>query len=120
MDGLSRLPLTHVQPIGHSPDPAVFNLRQLNSLPVTANKLSSATRTDVLSQVYRYITKGWPHDVDASLTSFESKKAELTVEGGCGVSVWWYLRNGKKTTIYLNSIEITPVFKSDLGALKHW
>lgn len=33
-DGLLRLPLNHVEPLGHFADPALFNLQQIGSLPV--------------------------------------------------------------------------------------
>ena len=90
VDGLSRLPLGRGHPVGHTSDPRVFNLQQIHSLPVTATKLAIATRRDkLLSQVYRFVTKGWPAKVDSSLTNFHSKRAELTVEGGC---VLWGIR----------------------------
>ena len=83
-DGLSRLPLNRVSTTGHTPEPAVFNMHQIESLPVTATQLATATRTDsVLSKVYRNITKGWPRQIDKNLSSFVAKKDELTVEGGC-------------------------------------
>ena len=89
-DALSRLPLTDGSPLGHSPEPAVFNLQQIDSLPITAAKLGSATRRDkVLSRVYRFIIRGWPPDVEAELAPYVSKKFELTVEGGC---VLWGIR----------------------------
>lgn len=89
-DGLSRLPLNHVEPLGYTSEPTVFNLQQIGSLPVTAAKLAAATRNDkVLSRVYRYVTKGWPRQVDSSLAPFAAKKMELTVEGGC---VLWGIR----------------------------
>ena len=89
-DGLSRLPLNHVEPLGYTLEPTVFNLQQIGSLPAPAAKLAAATRNDkVLSRVYRYVTKGWPRQVDLSLAPFAAKKMELTVEGGC---VLWGIR----------------------------
>ena len=89
-DGLSRLPFHHVSTVAHTPKPAVFNLQQFNSLPVTAAKLAKATRTDrVLSRVYRYVLRGWPKTVDVSLSPFAHKRDELTVEGGC---ILWGMR----------------------------
>ena len=38
-DGLSRLPLNCVSPIAYTSEPSVFNLQQIESLPVTASKL---------------------------------------------------------------------------------
>ena len=89
-DGLSRLPLNNLSRVGYTPEPAVFHLQQLHSLPVTATKLAIATRTDkLLSRVYRFIRKGWPSSVDQSLTPFACRKDELTIEGGC---ILWDVR----------------------------
>ena len=64
-DGLSRLPLHYVSPLGYTSEPTIFNLCQIDSLPVTATKLAMATRTDkVLSRVYQYVIRGWPWEVD--------------------------------------------------------
>ena len=89
-DGLSRLPLHHVEPLGYTSEPSVFNLQQIGSLPVTAAKLAAATRNDrELSRVYQYLTKGWPREVESSLSTYAAKKSELTVEGGC---ILWGVR----------------------------
>ena len=89
-DGLSRLPLHNVDPLGYTSEPSVFNLQQVGSLPVTAAKLAAATRTDkVLSRVHRYVSRGWPRVVEPSLTPYTAKKMELTVERGC---VLWGIR----------------------------
>ena len=89
-DGLSRLPLKLVGPVGHVSEAAVFNLQQLDSLPLTATKLAMATHTDkVLSKVYRYTIKGWPREVEPSLRPFAAWKDQLAVEGGC---VLWGIR----------------------------
>ena len=45
-DGLSRLPLKEVANEGISTEPAIFNVSQLKSLPVTAKQLRAVTRTD--------------------------------------------------------------------------
>lgn len=89
-DCLSRLPMNCISTVGHASEPALFNVRQIESLPVTATQLAQATRTDkTLSAVYKCITKGWPSDVDGSLSNFVAKKEELTVESGC---ILWGLR----------------------------
>ena len=83
-DGLFRLPLHHVSPLGYTSEPTVFNLQQIDSLPVTATKLAVATCThSTLSRVYRYIIRGWPQSVDASFSPYLTRTSELTVEGGC-------------------------------------
>lgn len=89
-DGLSRLPLNCVGTLEYADDPMYVNMAQLESLPVTATQLATATRTDpVLSKVHHYVTRGWPQQVDAGLKPYFSRKEELAVESGC---VLWGLR----------------------------
>lgn len=84
VDGLSRLPLNHVGTEGYSLEPALFNICQLESLPVTATQLATATRKDsTLSKVLRYTLKGWPSEVPPDVSPFFSRRDELTVENGC-------------------------------------
>ena len=89
-DGLSRLPLQRVGSIGYDPESSCFNIHQVESLPVTGKQLANSTQTDdILSKVHKYITKGWPQQVDSVLKPYFEKKDELTVEGGC---VLWGIR----------------------------
>ena len=84
VDCLSRLPVQCISAVGHTPEPAVFNVRQIERLSVTATQLAQATRTDsTLSAVYECVTKGWPSHVGPDLKVFSAKEAELTVESGC-------------------------------------
>ena len=79
-----------VSPIAYTSEPSMFNLPQIESLPVTASKLTAATRIDqVLSRVFRYVTRGWPNDTAASLAPYAAKRTELTVEGGCVLWGTW-------------------------------
>ena len=83
-DGLSRLPLRDATPEGVSSEPAVFNIAQLESLPVTSKQLHGATRTDkLLNKVLRFTREGWPKQVDQSLRPFWLHRDELTVEREC-------------------------------------
>ena len=83
-DGLSRLPLHTVRANGPLPDPSIFNVQQLGSLPVTAMQLAATTRTDpILSRVYCYTQKGWPDKVGEEFKPFSTRKQELTVQNGC-------------------------------------
>ena len=67
-DGLSRLPLQEVTREGASSETSVFNISQLESLPVTVKQLQAATCTDnILSKVLRFTRGGWPKKFDASL-----------------------------------------------------
>ena len=89
-DGLSRLPLHAINAEGSVSDPSIFNTRQLESLPVTAVQIASATRTDpILSQVFTYAQKGWPSRASDQFHPFFIRKKELTVESGC---ILWGVR----------------------------
>ena len=82
-DGLSRLPLPNVKsPKLNAAD--VFTVAQLDSLPVTAEQLGKATRTDpILSKVRRFTKSGWPHQVQECLKPYWYQRNEITVEGDC-------------------------------------
>ena len=83
-DGLSRLPLPRVTSEGQSPDVAIFNISQIENLPVTASEVRQATRTDpVLSKVMEFTQQGWPQSVIKDLEPFKGKASELTIESEC-------------------------------------
>ena len=88
-DGLSHLPLEGITPPSTDSDPRIFNISQMEALPVTVRKLRAATASDpILSKVYRYIQDKWPRVVPAELTPYSSRRNELTVEEGC--VLWGY------------------------------
>ena len=89
-DGLSRLPLTAA---GAGTDEStvadvdVFNIAQIEALPVTVDQLGQATRRDVdLSQVWQYVQLGWPDVVPERLKPYPFRRDELTVQGN--VLMW--------------------------------
>lgn len=83
-DALSRLPLPELNPNGFSSEPAIFNILQMETLPVTAAELRKATcRDSTLSQVLQYTKGGWPMQVEESLHPFWRRRNELTLEEGC-------------------------------------
>ena len=89
-DSLSRLPLKSERSRVTLDEPAVFNVSQLESLPVTAKQLQAATRTDpTLSKVLRCMREGWPKQSSKELHPYWSRRLELTVEGGC---ILWGIR----------------------------
>ena len=45
-DGLSRSPLMNKSALGNPPDPAIFNIRQMEALTITSGELQAATHTD--------------------------------------------------------------------------
>ena len=67
-DGLSRLPLPITTPIMDTQGATMFNIGQVQALPVTFQHIQKATRRDViLSKVFRYVIEGWPNHVPDEL-----------------------------------------------------
>jgi hypothetical protein len=62
----------------------------LDSSPITADDVARQTRTDIiLSKVLRYVELGWPPSLrEEALSSFSSRRDELSVESGC--LLWGY------------------------------
>ena len=76
--------LSDVSPKDTSSDPRVFNISQMESLPVTVRQLRAGMHSDwILSKVYRYVKGNWPHHVPKCLQPFANRRNELTVEEGC-------------------------------------
>ena len=64
-----------------------------NKSVVYQSQLPAGTRNDkVLSCVYHYVTKGWPHEVDMPLATY----AGVGAHGGSGVCSVGYLGNHPK------------------------
>ena len=83
-DGLSRLPLHGNAQEGSSPEATIFNIAQIDYLPVTATQIGKATRSDpLLSKVWSYTHQGWPASVSEELKPYKAKAQELTLEGDC-------------------------------------
>lgn len=70
-DGLSCLPLKCAPPDNPYPDARVFNLSQMETLPVTTRQLRTATLSHkLLSKAIRYTQGNWPAQVRKSFDSF--------------------------------------------------
>ena len=83
-DGLSRLPLPDSFPVGNTEEPTVFNLSQLDNLPVTAQEVAAATRVDpILKTLLSHLRRGWPSKVPESLVPFWRRREGLSIEGNC-------------------------------------
>ena len=83
-DGLSRLPLRDNSPVGNPPDPAIFNICQVDALPVTSSELQTATRADpILGKVLSYVRRRWPHTIANCLKPYKKNSQELSIEGDC-------------------------------------
>ena len=90
-DGLSRLPLSVIADAGTATsDSDVFNVGQIEALPVTAMQLRKVTRQDpILSKVVTFTRNGWPSIVPENLRPYWTRRNELTVEGDC---LMWGIR----------------------------
>ena len=69
-DGLSRLPLPaqHDTTLISTQTTTIFNMSQIEALPITATHIATATRKDkVLSKVCYYTKNTWPTEVSTAL-----------------------------------------------------
>ena len=81
---------------GYSPsqdvdDVEIFSIRQIEALPLTSDKLRTATRNDpVLGRVLRLTQQGWPNTCPSeNLKPYYSRRTELSVIHGC---ILWGVR----------------------------
>ena len=86
-DALSRLPLPEKPTATPVPQENVFLINYLDNSVITSKQIQHWTQRDkVLSQVYRYILKGWPKlasDNNPELRPYKSRMSELSVYNGC-------------------------------------
>ena len=84
VDGLSRLPLQTEEPVICSTEPTIFNISQLEALPITAPSVQQTTCKDpILSKVTRYLKRGWPTKVPEAIQPYSTRRNELTIEANC-------------------------------------
>lgn len=89
-DSLSRLPLPASTAVRNSVDAQVFNMGQIEALPVHSSEVAAATQKDViLSRILAYLKQSWPQQVPEALLPYWRKRNEFTVESGC---VLWGMR----------------------------
>ena len=83
-DGLSRLPLK-TSYNNEVVDPVeIFQVSQIDVLPVNADMIRQATQRDpILSRVVEYTKQGWPSVGEKELEPFHRRKDELTIQDGC-------------------------------------
>ena len=83
-DGLSRLPLPSQDNSLTTEVVSVFNIGQIQALPVTFQQVQSATRCDpTLSKIAIYVQSGWPGHVSDDLKPYRSRRDEIGMEKGC-------------------------------------
>ena len=70
-------------------DPTLFNITQIESLPLTAQQIEQATRNDkILSKVLQYTKRGWPSQEEDVMKPYCQRSEQITVEGDC--LMWGY------------------------------
>ena len=68
----------------------MFNVGQVQALPVTVQDIQQATRRDAtLGKVYKYVQQGWPKQVSEELLLYSNRQTELSTENGC---LLWRIR----------------------------
>ena len=83
-DGLSRLPITNSSQEGSAPEASLFNLSQIDSLPVTFSEIQDATQKDAtLRQIHAYVSGQWPARLPENLLPYYRRRFDLTVEDKC-------------------------------------
>ena len=79
-DALSRLPVQSVR-INYIDESSVFNIQQIELLPIKAKDIKIATEHDpVLSKVLEFTVTKWPNVVDKEFKYYKDKQSEITVE----------------------------------------
>ena len=90
-DGLSRLPYSQSEDLPDSDSVELYNLSQIDSLPVSASDVKRETRRDpTLSKVLDLTLNGWTDKPqDERLKPYYTRRNELSVENGC---LMWGIR----------------------------
>ena len=89
-DGLSRLPLPVQDHEANAGAVSIFNVAQIQFLPVTFQQVQTATRHDpILMKVTTYVNSGWPTKVPDELKPYQSRQQEIGVQSGC---LMWGIR----------------------------
>ena len=93
-DGLSRLPLqVTIEEDTLTQAASLFNLQQIEGLPVKADKIAQLTANDaILSKVVSFVQQGWPNQIQNELKPYYIRRHELTVEAN-------YLLWGRKVIV---------------------
>ncbi len=93
-DALSRLPLVSGVSgpvVTSNTEASLFNLCQIETLPITAKELAAHVRKDpMLAKVIYSANEGWPSSMDRSdpFYPYLCKKKELSVDCGCLMWGW--------------------------------
>ena len=90
-DGLSRLPCPQTEEIEESDPVEIYNLSQIDSLPVSANDIKRETRRDTItSKVLDLVLNSWTQKPqDEQLKPYYMRRNEISVQHGC---LMWGIR----------------------------
>ena len=81
---MSRLPLPTGQPTAADDRVTVFNIGQIQALPLTFKDIKIATKRDAtLSKILDLVRTGWTKEVPNDVQPYVQRKAELSVENDC-------------------------------------
>ena len=87
-NGLSRLPLP--VPNSQTSKDSIFNVCQVQALPVSFRDIQQTTRRDkLLGKVHTYTQTGWPRQVTEELKPNSSRPNEIGIEAEC---LMWGIR----------------------------
>ena len=93
---------------------SLFNLQQIERLPVKADKIAQLTANDaILSKVVLFVQQGWPDQIQNELKPYFIRRHELTVEANC---LLW----GRKVIVpeKLQSAVLEELHTAHLGVVK--
>ncbi|XP_064394484.1 uncharacterized protein K02A2.6-like [Halichondria panicea] len=63
---------------------SLFNVSQVQSLPVTFQQVQQATKRDpVLSKLLRYVREGWPTQIPDEFKAYHNRQHQITIEHEC-------------------------------------
>ncbi len=83
-NAFSRLPLPRTSDSGSENNDHIYQVSEIDAVPITACQIAKATAKDVvLAQVYGHVMHGWGHTVVEDLKPYFFRRNELSVERGC-------------------------------------
>ena len=113
-DAMSRLPLRETVSQEEIPGEVVLALEQLDSSPITANKIRRETGRDpVLSRVRTWVSQGWPTSIEGlkkeswykDVQVYARRRTELSVQDGC--------------ILWGNRVVVPPKYRKTLTQVVH-
>jgi len=110
-DGLPRLPLEEARD-KETVDPVeIFQVSQMEVLPVSADMIRQATQRDsIFTRVMEYTKQGWPVVCEKELEPFYRRKDEFTIQDGCLMWGSQVLVPPKHQTQVLDELHMMTIF----------